>query len=76
MYMVCLSGSEFVQVMLSFCLSVLLLEIQLSTGVWDPINKFNPATPPLCLSQARTWVSTSYVQVVGFFLCSVICGER
>lgn len=64
--MVCLSGSEYVQVLLSFCLSVLLLEIQLSTGDWDPINKFYLATP-LCLSQARTWVSTSYVQVVGFF---------
>ena len=40
------------------------LEIQFTRGeVWGPINRFKPTTF-VCLSQARTWISWS-------FLCSV-----
>ena len=51
----------------SLSIYVLLLEIHLSRGDGlDPINRFHPVTF-LCLSQARTWILSSYVDVV---LCS------
>jgi hypothetical protein len=56
-FVVFLSGSVYVQgfTYRSFTY-VLPLEIQLSRGGWDPINRFNTATC-LCLSQDRTWIS-------------------
>jgi hypothetical protein len=39
---------------------------------WDSINWFNTATF-LCLSQARTWIST---QITWSFLCSMSWDER
>jgi hypothetical protein len=42
-----------------------ILEIQLSGGGWDPINRFNPTTH-LCLSQVKIWISKTICR--GFFL--------
>jgi hypothetical protein len=43
---------------------VLLLEIQLSRGGWDPIIRFDPVTY-VCLSQSSTWISSVICR--GFF---------
>jgi hypothetical protein len=52
-------GSGYREVYIDHFTAVLLFEIQLSKGGWNPIKRFNLATS-LCLSQAKT---KSYIVV-------------
>jgi len=65
-----LCGRESVESIYLLFISVLALEIQLSSGkCWDPINRFNPVTI-LYPFQARTWISNIIIFAMAFIVFS------